>query len=67
MISFPELSVEQIQEQIRERLADIRPCLRGLKVTILENEILVTANGDINLEQRSIGNAEEKANSEVTA
>jgi hypothetical protein len=67
MTSFPELTVEQIQEQIRERLADIRPCLRGLKVTIVENEILVTANGDINLEHRSIGNAEEKATSEATA
>jgi hypothetical protein len=41
MISGLELSIDQVKEEIRERLSGIRPSLRGLTVSIVDDEIYV--------------------------
>lgn len=42
MMSGLELSIDQVKEEIRERLQGIRPSLRGLSISIVEDEIHVT-------------------------
>jgi hypothetical protein len=66
MSSIPKLSVERIQEEIRERLADIRPWLNGFTVTIADDQILVNEVSNRLLKTGSSDEASESATDRTT-